>query len=721
MKECVMGKFKVLEVKNVRLIQVSKQIEKELINFIPKKKWLQTEVLNELEMFLKKVYDGKYKKWIERVDIGRGNIIAIYHHSQFPRAEVFDVFFDKNTGLFIRHLYDRVVENFQIELETEIINRMNERGFTERTIERDDEITRIVKNLTVRFEKKGPYTYDMEEEKKGTGKSKDLKKIAIIDFGNKNIRRFTTGYYDKKGVKGKEKEGHTTDDTREIAPILFAYKILKKTPDAKNLGVSEKSLDSIKKKYEEFATSDIIEHRKKVKLAEYQGEVIAEIIKANPNYEIYRGGKNTIYSQIRFKGRDLYKKETGNSIDVNNYTPADFIMSKFNTPPSAEKLTEYNNKFANDLLKNGIIGKVSPEHPLIGISQKESEESRGGAAKQFFSIVKKDIYGTIKIPDASKINIDKMYKDINAKLKDYDFIQLETDEGRQFIDAATANDDTKQITYELFKMVENLVTGGKGIKAGNIKPEYFLELVEFAIAANPDLNPCFYKLIAADIEAFNNERFEISLNIGGKEKIIVKYSKSAKEILLNIPIFVTIDTGEGFRKKKLYKVRLPFTVTTDGIVPNVHRLENMESATIDDTINVIAGKKQLNSISHLKAMGYGEKEFQELQSIYETGIRPRWLKRYRELVYTFILRRISKVKDADIQKELKIEIGTELEHIKTGKEDHNEAASAYKHILNNLFQNEKSGVIWDDENKKYIFESAVTSSEKKIDEFLEKL
>jgi len=718
MKECVMGKFKVLEVKqNIELFQVIEEIQTNLSNLkvAPAGQFNLEHIKKSLQIYLNK-YNGEYQLEGAYIQIS-GKKLALYYKGGYDRQDVTNDFFSPN-GIFVKQLIDEYIEYYQDYLIVTINDMLKEKGQKELS-----KFT-IFKLFSAYLPVKKLDFYQSTE-----GESAGANPITTYIYKFKNVinnNQFTLKAIDKSTAKGRTKEeaGHDTNDIKEAAPIIIALTELGMDVNAEELGLDKKQIEVLKKQFTNWTEKDKKERSLKEKQKYYlyhsQATTLSEIIKHNLAFKTILRGKNAIYNNIRNTGINLYKEDTGKTLSIDKYTPADFIMVQSISIPKKKDIIQYNNLFANDLLHtSGNIKKVSTGFKFIGVSQKEDAGARGGRGKELFTVLQSEKYGDIKWgfdfpPTVNKI--DEIYQELNKKLKKYNFISLE--ENNTFI-----QNNTKQ-KYSILKILEGLVTNNK--KNKTISAESFLEMVKFSMSAWDGLNPCFYKVIGEQIEAFNNERFEISLNLSGTSKIVIRYTE--KSAVLIIPVFISMDTGEGFLSHKMYSIKLPFEVSAKGISPNIQSIEEIEQE----------GEKEENRITSkviveaeigidknrpsiiLKNMGYKPEEIERLSIILKNESWKTWFKEYKRLVYKWIIKHLDKINGEELRKEIQTKINMDLKDLEMGIGSAAENSHKYQHIRN-LLLSDDSGVSYEKATNKYIFESAVTPSEKKIDEFLEKL
>jgi len=708
------GKFKILEVKKtVDLDQAIEEIHKELSSekISPVGQFNLEHIKTDLEKYLKK-YNGPYQLEEAYIQIS-GNKLALYYHGGYDRQEITDKFFGLD-GEFTTQLEIDYFNYYKDYLTSTINDKLKEKGQTPLK----------AKELENLF---SDYYQGINFSSSAEGVSAGQNPITTYTYKFKNVignKMFVLKAIDTTKTRGriKHEAGHDSNDIREAAPIIIALsEFLNKKVNADELGLDDKQVKSLIKDFTNWTKKDFttksLKEKRKYYLYHSQASTISEVIRRNLLYKVIVRGKNTTYGAIREKGRSLFSKENdGKTLSVDKYTPADFIMTQSAKVYEKDSLGDYNNLFANDLLKTGGIGKVSEKYKYIGISQKEDAGARGGRSKELFTILQPERYGKVvwdQFRQLRQDDISNMYEDLNKRLSQSNFIELEGNNG------FTKNQWEQK--YTILKILEGLVTNNK--KHKTITPDAFLEMVKFSMAAWEGMNPCFYKIIGEEIEAFNNERFELSLNLNLSSKITIRYSDTTA--LLIIPIFISMDTGEGFLSHKMYSVKLPFEVSASGVSPNIQSIEEIEEegtkeenrVTMKSIVMNEIGMEEGRTYKMLSNMGYSSEEIEKLKLIFKNETWKTWFKEYKRMVYKWITSNLNKIKNSELKKEITQKINLDLKDMETGEGSPAESSIKYQNIRN-LLLSDDSGVSYEKATSKFIFES-LEEAQNKITEIID--
>jgi hypothetical protein len=701
------GLFKVVEINKKEsaglasdLQNAKKQLEKQL-----KKKFkyaiTQPDGTGNLESVVKDFVRNKKKNMGYKSEMSEdGNPyvqltseLGIYHSVDVDRKKSFLDFFGPDSQLVIEikeHLLD------EYKKYCELIVRKTLKSLGLQAYENDAIFTNLYAYTLENF-----FNPDKIGETAG-----HASKLIISSPYLSTAYNFTTRH--EGGINFKRPGGQITIDVLETIPILLAYKEMKKTPNYDNIGLDKKQCDAIMKEYE---SSD----DKTKALAYYQGQKIKEILTANKGYKLYRG-KNSTFQDVKRTGIQLYvTKQHGEALSPDNYNPSDFfLIRKGKNDKEATNLTTYNHRFANDLVDGEKVNSVRPKFIYIGVSQKKGQESRGGRAGEYFSLVKASVFGPVEdlkgqsqkvIEQKLKIATQELINVLNP-VKDFVIIDDKTKSYKKFI-SPVGNLVSK---YKIIKSLYNLCTEGDTTKI--VEKEFFIELVKFSISMKKELNPCYYKLVGGDLTTMNPEQMEVQLNENEQVKII--FEEKGRYVILYIPIIFHIDMGKQKERKERYKIELPFLVKGQGFEPMVQRIENAEKVDFKD----LASIEKKRSGKMLTGMGYGEKEFSELNKLWLGEMSKTWFRKYRKLVYDWMLKKID---DGSAKGAVRIkkDIKAELDNIDTGSETREDANDRYHDILAAFKTLE--GVDFNERKLVYTFRESFLPPSNKITEILDKL
>jgi hypothetical protein len=733
------GKFKVLEVKQpidpkwadameeVHKTMTDKEsVKKKLIKTFSLKD-VENTMTEKLQIAIKK-YQTTYpsmKEW--RITKGEGEkspSIGLYFTGDYDRVEIFDQMMTPQ-GDIIRPMLDEYRQNYEDNLYV-IIQDI----FTKHKLSISD------KEIETTFPEYIPVPIDRFYLYKPKS-TPERKKEALLNFNNFKLDiPFTLKVVNQKGGRKKMEEcGVMTDTKLEVVPIILAYDDLNQPFDPKDLSLEQEQVDCLRETNSEqnMKTADRKTKENYIQ-AKAQSNQIAKSIELNPRFKTIVRGLNDFYTQIREKGVELYikTKKLDKGIDVNKYTPADYIMVKSKNIPvvegnsAAAKLIAYNNLFANDLIdpKSGQLKAIkSGKFVFVGVSQKKTVKAYGGRSGQFFSVIKMSEFGSLKVKDSDE-NFDLLrseYKEINTRLEKMEDI-FELNINSDFATYTESDSKIATARLKMLRMLDSLIS-----RTGRTKQErteYFLDLVKFSMCAGEKkgkdwLNPCFYKLLGDKWEVYNNQRFNVELNIYSSK---IKISYGDKFITLTIPLIMTIDTGEGALKNETFEVDVEFEILNNSVSPNMKHLEHIKKKSTPLRMSTVVGKETGEDnkrwIQILTNIGKG-KEVERLKVLLKNKFEKTWFKEYRFLVYDFINKNIEKVKDASDKKEIIRSIKLDEVRTKKGIGTPQEISNLYNEIL--LSFKNAEGVFYDATNNKFIFTESLKPSQQKIDEILTKL